>query len=1343
MLSFINMGGRKKRQRKKGSIRGNGGSGTRGNRRVSRGSGSFMSPGNIGEITEKPVAQCSALNERAAAMEKKVVAGITSIETPTVPTRSPEIQLEFKHDSLLQSLPEEYLRYRKGSTSSSQREVGIVRSSSQTADWTLNMDGSPQGKRLTQEKRRMAPLPTVAPIKIPASPVKTVSTKSRRASRVRRSIASNSPAWASDSEISPVSGLSAARDVLAETFTFSARTAGFIEPSGKEKEIGNRMARQDSATLPKDAIWESSIRSPSVSRKSSTHSVKKRKLDTTALDLPPFEAFVLSSPFLRRDGENVEAKNEVMPKEQLPPRNDSIRGHRREGSLGMRRRPPGLTPSAQKLDHTDQAALHRVSRILETDAEVSNASVSQPASSLVNGSFPSPGKKDVQDKSDRFQLGSPFKLPSAVSTPSTYSKYTASPYSSPGKRPVLSPQDASPGNLDPGYESFLEDFDFVGPSSGPSSRGGGRSGYAGSADSPYEAQMPMTAASMSSVHGLKSAPAGSSSGFPKAPLRHPPLVRMHSPGTSRSNSIKDSPSSAYSSPSGKGKGPAVFSPGFLRNRNRSESVSSTSASVGKSTMVTSIGDSRKEAQSHTPQAKTTASADNNNTNTCQRQSKNDKQIQSTLKVTVLNPTDTGPQRPQCSPLRLRVTNPKPSPSPVTPSPLSCRSPDLLDMLIPNGHIVTPISRRQMRRKGSGTPPNPIKITPSRSDRYLPLNGDVDHEAGRDDVQDCEPGCEPRSGDTPSTGGTQTFPETPVLFSPDILRDALSRSNSILSAVNQPIAGQKSLFRDAIAFQPIIIPSTPCITEPTKDLSTGSVAVVDSVKNESSSQISASTSSPPISPLQPPPCSPITAIPRVQTLTDTSRPSPPLLGPVPRRRTVHMRPPLPFGPRQPNSVPGKGTAPLSFSFRRAASESAAGISQSARKVKSQLSRPVTPLSTPTFKTTSVPWRALTLEAAKWTFSSTQLQAIVRSAIEESAQASSIRLLPQDVFDEMPTTVSMLESRRTDLQNDYKVTVRRRRSIIQRLASLSSNDSRTDSMAVVRDAEELASVTAAGDKIVEQLHEIDDQITQVHRLRDVHQASALAVALRKLNSSLLRQTSEMEKLRLAVTNLYAERDEAWRKAEELECELDAAYEHADYGRPKSVSSSRRSSRVSLARKSSSRTSKAGLRLSGYSNRRASYRSSNSSLYVHHSSSARTTFSSDIIPPVPPLPNLDPPILTSTAGFPSSHPSTSMPQSSAMPSTNDNLYNVVYDLLGVKGSDRAMPSPSRPHSAIHSTTAPPSEINSIHKHTGYVRLEPSFQLGSITRLRSGSLPTLIPPHRDEEDETGAIIAVLDFRD
>ena len=429
-----------------------------------------------------------------------------------------------------------------------------------------------RSQRFTQEKRRMGPLPTVAPIKIPASPVKTASAKSHSVSRIRRSIASNSPVWASDSEISPVSGLSAARDVLGETFSFSARTTGFSESTGKEKEMGSRMARQDSATLPKDPVWENAIRTPSVSRKSSAQSVKKRRLD-----LPPFEAFVLSSPLLRKDGETMEEKTGQVTLDKLPPRNDSMKAHRREGSLGVRP-PPGLTPSAQKLDCADQAALHRISRIIETDAE---ASVSQPTSSSVNGSFPIPPQKDFRGKPDQFRLGSPFKLPSALSSPSTYSKYTASPHPSPGKRPAFSPHGATSGVSDSGNESFLEDFEFVGPSSGPSSRGG-RSGYAGSADSPYEAQVPMTAASMSSRNGLKSAPAAASAGFPRILVRHAPLTRIHSPGASSANSARDSPSSVYSSPSAKGKERAILSPEFSRNHDRSGSISSISASVGKS-----------------------------------------------------------------------------------------------------------------------------------------------------------------------------------------------------------------------------------------------------------------------------------------------------------------------------------------------------------------------------------------------------------------------------------------------------------------------------------------------------------------------------------------------------------------------------------------------------------------------------------------------------------------------------------------------------------------------------------------------------------------------------------------
>ena len=87
--------------------------------------------------------------------------------------------------------------------------------------------------------------------------------------------------------------------------------------------------------------------------------------------------------------------------------------------------------------------------------------------------------------------------------------------------------------------------------------------------------------------------------------------------------------------------------------------------------------------------------------------------------------------------------------------------------------------------------------------------------------------------------------------------------------------------------------------------------------------------------------------------------------------------------------------------------------------------------------------------------------------------------------------------------------------------------------------------------------------------------------------------------------------------------------------------------------------------------------------------------------------------------------------MPNTTDKLYHAVYDLLGVKRSDRAMPSSSRPHSAIYSSAVPRADYSSSLKLAEDAELEPPPKLGSITRLRSGSLPTLIPAHRDEVDQ------------
>ena len=87
------------------------------------------------------------------------------------------------------------------------------------------------------DQPRRARRPSVAPIQIPVVPVQTIPLQLRkrasRASRASRKSRSNrtsvnappSPGWASDSELEPasaVSGVSAARDVLSKSFSFSA-----------------------------------------------------------------------------------------------------------------------------------------------------------------------------------------------------------------------------------------------------------------------------------------------------------------------------------------------------------------------------------------------------------------------------------------------------------------------------------------------------------------------------------------------------------------------------------------------------------------------------------------------------------------------------------------------------------------------------------------------------------------------------------------------------------------------------------------------------------------------------------------------------------------------------------------------------------------------------------------------------------------------------------------------------------------------------------------------------------------------------------------------------------------
>ncbi|KAH9947827.1 hypothetical protein B0H21DRAFT_302170 [Amylocystis lapponica] len=126
----------------------------------------------------------------------------------------------------------------------------------------------------------------------------------------------------------------------------------------------------------------------------------------------------------------------------------------------------------------------------------------------------------------------------------------------------------------------------------------------------------------------------------------------------------------------------------------------------------------------------------------------------------------------------------------------------------------------------------------------------------------------------------------------------------------------------------------------------------------------------------------------------------------------------------------------------------------------------------------------------------------------------------------------------------------------------------------------------------------------------------MALRKLHSKVIKQYTETQRLQEQLAALEADREDAWRQAHEFAQELDDRTAAERMGPPEQ--GSRRSSRVLVARKNSTRATKAGLRSSMY---RRSHRSSTSSAHNSVTSPAMRSAASGVVPPVPPIPMRNP--------------------------------------------------------------------------------------------------------------------------
>lgn len=340
------------------------------------------------------------------------------------------------------------------------------------------------------------------------------------------------------------------------------------------------------------------------------------------------------------------------------------------------------------------------------------------------------------------------------------------------------------------------------------------------------------------------------------------------------------------------------------------------------------------------------------------------------------------------------------------------------------------------------------------------------------------------------------------------------------------------------------------------------------------------------------------------------------------RRILNRPPLPFGPRRPSqpiavsaSVLASGANAETYRERNGSVSSIASVTAAATATVRRSRSTITPV--PKFATPFTKWRGHTLWTAEIKFSKDQMQEIVSRAVGKSAESTALRLLKLEAVDrDIPEEKERLEQRRVSVKGEYKMGARHRGQLLNSLTEHFSNGGEGEdaswTMAVLDDVKKTSMKL---DSLAEELHSLDEQIGQLNSLCEVHWASALAVALHKVNVKLTQQLEDNRELREQIESLEHDRDLGWKQAQDVANDYDSL--HEKLASSTAESTSRRSSRVMAARKSSIRAARAGL-WTGYGSR--SQRSSMSSI-GHRLSNVSGPLSAwsvaDDVPPVPPVP------------------------------------------------------------------------------------------------------------------------------
>ncbi|KDQ56869.1 hypothetical protein JAAARDRAFT_79263 [Jaapia argillacea MUCL 33604] len=628
-----------------------------------------------------------------------------------------------------------------------------------------------------------------------------------------------------------------------------------------------------------------------------------------------------------------------------------------------------------------------------------------------------------------------------------------------------------------------------------------------------------------------------------------------------------------------------------------------------------------------------------------------------------------PARPSASPSLLSVLPPSsplsaPSSAPMALSRANSRSTESLRVSGLLNTISAPASRSIFARERSGSTPHPIQVLPAPK-LYSVVAGDPDNYTRY-----------PRSATN-----QQTFPETPQMFSPLLSSRVNSVDSVTLgglmtggtdgshqsvphSAVRPndktilqllpptpippqatPACGSTSKTEsdrlNAVAESPLV-PSRRLPTPPRRDPESSPSPSPGTSTSPSSSlptpafitQLpSPSPSDRTVRPLPRPTITPSTSRSSSSSSPSSSSPIPPPPTPsrkatndatatsdvevtsshssTPQLHPIRMRP----GPKSRKRQGVGNERPKTAESARSCSGSLAIVKSSASSKGKQAPKATSQKSTPEFTKMPVRFRGLTLDAAQWTFTSEELQAIVSRSIRQSSEVSSIRLFDLATLDvALPEEIRRLETREAEIKVQYTAAIKRRTEILERLCcQVDGSDARSQ----VQPLQDLRELCSKMDRLTEELYLVNDQIGQLKRAQVVHHASALAIALRKLNTSFLKRVAEIQSLRQQISVVEAERDVAWKQAEDVAREYDELYAGvADIAAVQAPSkpSSRRSSRVSAVRMASDRASKAGLRSSLVSNLHLSASQSYPPPSPCPSTAAKSTFGFDAVPALP---------------------------------------------------------------------------------------------------------------------------------